>query len=243
VPHRVSSHPTLGILLVFAGLSLFAVLACAVDGVALAGLTHYDVPISESFRDHAGQTPALAGFLHALTDLGDTPFLTMLSLTVLAILVAVLFLRGRPYGLVFFWVLGTAGAALNILIKACFQRVRPQGGIVHLTSWSFPSGHSMGSVVVYGMLAYVLLLAVRDRWARRAIVGGLFMLVGAIGFSRVYLGAHWPTDVVGGFAAGTAWLAGCITLCETMRRRRDREPIEVPIRVRSEAPVLAEVEQ
>ncbi len=238
--HRVSSHPTLGILLALAGVSLFSVLACAVDGVALAGLTQYDVPISESLRDHAGQTPWLTGFLHFLTDLGDTPVLAALSLMVLAILTTALFVHRQPNGLIFFWVIGTAGAAFNIGLKSCFQRVRPQGGIVHLTSWSFPSGHSMGSLVVYGMLAYVLVLTIRDRWARRAIVVLLLMLVGAIGFSRVYLGAHWPTDVLAGYAAGTAWLAGCITASEAFRRRGMPEPVVLPVEDEERIPVTVE---
>ena len=87
------------------------------------------------------------------------------------------------------------------------------------TSYSFPSGQAMESLVVYGMLAYFAVLALRSQRMRVVSVCGAAVLVALIGFSRVYLGAHYVSDVVGGFAAGGAWLSAVITTRGAMRRR------------------------
>jgi membrane-associated phospholipid phosphatase len=79
------------------------------------------------------------------------------------------------------------------------------------TSYSFPSGQAMESLVVYGMLAYCAVHTLRGLGRRVVSVGGAVMIVVLIGFSRVYLGAHYASDVVGGFAAGGAWLSAVIT--------------------------------
>ena len=77
----------------------------------------------------------------------------------------------------------------------------------------------MESLVVYGMLAYIAGLTLRSQSTRAVSVGGVALMVILIGFSRVYLGAHYMTDVVGGFAAGGAWLSAVITAWEAKRRR------------------------
>lgn len=105
------------------------------------------------------------------------------------------------------------GTALNNLLKAIFHRGRPEFAnefIVH-QSWSFPSGHAMGSMVCYGFLAYLLLERVHRRGVRVAIRAAATILIVAIGYSRVYLGVHYPSDVLGGYLAGATWLIVCIT--------------------------------
>jgi membrane-associated phospholipid phosphatase len=87
------------------------------------------------------------------------------------------------------------------------------------TSYSFPSGQAMESLVVYGMLAYFTVLTLRSQRARAVSVGGAALIVVLIGLSRVYLGAHYVSDVVGGFAAGGAWLGTVVTAWEAIRRR------------------------
>jgi membrane-associated phospholipid phosphatase len=94
----------------------------------------------------------------------------------------------------------------------------------------------MGSFIAYGMLAYLLVLALPVRRVRIAVVGLLAGLVVLIGFSRIFLGAHWFSDVMGGFAAGGCWLALCISAIEMVRRRRP-----APQRVQA-APVTLEAE-
>ena len=95
-------------------------------------------------------------------------------------------------------------------LKAVFHRSRPTfASEFHMTSWSFPSGHAMNSIVLYGLLAY---------WVAQSYPGakvwmllGLTILVAAIGYSRIYLGVHYLSDVLAGLSAGLTWLVVCIT--------------------------------
>ncbi len=103
--------------------------------------------------------------------------------------------------------LGASGAVgLNAWLKLVFSRSRPAlwERVVSVDYYSFPSGHAMVSLVVYGLVAYWLV----RRWPqyRWAFSLGYGLVVVAIGLSRLYLGVHWPTDVLAGYAAGLAWL-------------------------------------
>src|SRR5205823_14113617 len=91
---------------------------------------------------------------------------------------------------------------------------------LHHYSWSFPSGHAMGSLIGYGMLAYVLVvLRFHRRSTQISVLLGAALLIMAVGVSRLYLGVHYFSDVVGGYAAGLLWLAACISGVEIARRR------------------------
>ena len=100
------------------------------------------------------------------------------------------------------------GLVLTEVLKLTFHRARPLTASEFMThpTYSFPSGHAMNSMIAYGFLAVLLLDRARDRTRRIAIVLSALLLTGAIGFSRVYLGVHFVTDVVGGWLAGAAWL-------------------------------------
>lgn len=101
------------------------------------------------------------------------------------------------------------GLLLNLWLKHLFLRDRPLlwQRTLDVGFYSFPSGHAMMSMVVYGAIGYLLASHYRHRW--REIVLGTAVLIGAIGFSRLYLGVHWPTDVIAGYAAGMIWLILC----------------------------------
>jgi undecaprenyl-diphosphatase len=94
------------------------------------------------------------------------------------------------------------GEALNLLLKDLFARPSFEHPLVVETSYSLPSGQAMESLVVYGMLAYFAVLTSRSQRMRVVSVCGAAVVVALIGFSRVYLDAHYVSDVVGGFAAG-----------------------------------------
>jgi undecaprenyl-diphosphatase len=121
------------------------------------------------------------------------------------------------------WLAAFVGAGLlDATLKAVISRPRPPGAGVFLlsSSWSFPSGHAMGSLVGYGMLAYVLVVfRIRGRSMRMGVVIVAAALVVAIGLSRLYLGVHYFSDVIGGYAAGLVWLSACISGLEVARRR------------------------
>ena len=108
-------------------------------------------------------------------------------------------------------VLAFAGAELLYsLLKVEFARPRPSFAdpvVPQDAGYSFPSGHATASMAVYGALAYLALTTLRGtRWPRIACTAGLLALVAAIGFSRLYLGKHFPSDVIAGWCAAAAWL-------------------------------------
>lgn len=116
------------------------------------------------------------------------------------------------------------GMFLNVLLKNVFQRARPhfENPILTLTSYGFPSGHTMAATVFYGTLcAFVLSQTARWQWRILAISGAAFM-IGLVGFSRMYLGAHYLTDVLGAMVEGLVWVALSLTAIGLIRRRRRR---------------------
>lgn len=114
--------------------------------------------------------------------------------------------RGRAFVIGFVTTLAGA-AASGFALKDIVMRARPSGLIpaIHETGFSFPSGHATGSMAFYGFTAFLLC-----RWYPRytkAIVATTTVIVLAIGFSRLYLGAHFPSDIIGGYLLGGLWLA------------------------------------
>lgn len=172
-----------------------------------------------------GRVPeaALQAF-YALTFLGNRT-----TLTALAVIVAVALWRRRRRGLALGWTLAMIGnGLLNPTLKQLFERARPIHPTPYLTEdgFSFPSGHSSGSVVAFGMLAYVATRVLPVRW-HLAVWLAAVGLAFSVGSSRIFLRVHFPSDVLAGFASGTAWLVVCITsieLARWVRRRRRPAP-------------------
>jgi undecaprenyl-diphosphatase len=105
------------------------------------------------------------------------------------------------------------GGVLSFLLKNLFHRARPESfWVVRETGFSFPSGHALATMCFYGMAAFLIMRNI-DAWRCRVIVMTLAVIMSvAVGISRIYLGVHYPTDVVAGYAAGSMWLAFCISL-------------------------------
>lgn len=101
--------------------------------------------------------------------------------------------------------------ALNSVLKLVFQRERPvfEQPMVTLDTYSFPSGHAAGTAVLYLFIAAWLLTRLQGRGARTAVVVGAAAMVVIVAFSRVYLGAHYPSDVLAGLAEGIVWFTAC----------------------------------
>jgi undecaprenyl-diphosphatase len=212
---------TLGLTISLLALALFLVLAV---NVVLCGGPEgtIDWRCAEAMRQHAEAHHALRGLMRLITHLGGVPAMVAFSV------VGGLLLWLRNYRLLAVgWVVAAAGGGLiDMGAKLLIDRDRPpieaRDEEVDEETKSFPSGHSMGSVVGYGMLGYVITLLGRRGAVRAAAVALLGVLVLLIGFSRIYLRAHWFTDVLGGFAMGTFWASFCITWLEVLRRRRLR---------------------
>src|SRR5919107_3789028 len=189
-----------------------------VAGILIGGpLVRFDRSTADALHTYASGASDLTNSLHIVGILGSLEALALVSL-----LVAVVLLVQRCWSSLAAWLVAVLGGeALNLLLKDLFARPRPhfERPLVVEISYSFPSGQAMESLVVYGMLAYFGLLTLRSQRTRVVSVGGAAVLVALIGFSRLYLGAHYLSDVLGGFAAGGAWLSAAITAREAMRQR------------------------
>lgn len=107
---------------------------------------------------------------------------------------------------------------MNELLKWIFHRSRPDiARLVTATGYSFPSGHAMVSFAFYGMLAYLMWINLKTRGLKYLFTFIFLFLVLSIGISRIYLGVHYPSDVLAGFAAGGFWLVGCILGLQAIR--------------------------
>lgn len=206
-------HLGLGFGVVLVGLSVFFELA---DEIGIdEDLGRFDDALAVALRDTL-QPQALQLFSW-VTHLGDVWTLVGIAVAVTLVL---LFMR-RPW-LALSWVVATGGnGLLNRALKAVYERTRPlhDHGYASAGGWSFPSGHASGSLVVYGMLAYVLLRCLPQ--ARPLPLAlSVIALALLIGYSRIVLQVHYFSDVLAGYASGGAWLAVCIAGAEIARASR-----------------------
>lgn len=197
-------------------LSAAAVFAELAEQLGTGGaMAQADAALTASIRAHVG-ADTLQVFA-VITHLGDPLVLTLLGMAV----AAWLWWRGQR-SLALGWVLALGGnALLNPMLKRVFERVRPvhDNGLVAALGWSFPSGHTSGATVAYGMLAYVMLRTLPPVWHLPAVLSAT-ALAFTVGCSRVFLQVHFASDVVAGFASGTAWLMVCALSVGSSQRWR-----------------------
>lgn len=141
-----------------------------------------------------------------ITALGSAVVLTLW----VAITALFLALCGRYRACAFVVLAAGAGTVMSTVMKVLFDRARPDliAHDLHISTASFPSGHAMLSAVVYLTLGALIAELVRPHWLKLYVVAVAAFLTGLVGSSRVYLGVHWPTDVLAGWAAGAAWAIG-----------------------------------
>ena len=144
--------------------------------------------------------------------------------------------RGHARLAIFLVVTALGGGLVDTVVKEVVDRARPSlvDPVATAHGKSFPSGHAMSSTFVYGALVLVFLPVIGRRY-RPVVVGGAAVLVVAIGFSRLALGVHYITDVVGGFVLGLAWLAASTAAFSIWRVERGRPPVHVAEGVEPEA--------
>jgi undecaprenyl-diphosphatase len=169
---------------------------------------------------HAISSPALDLVMNAITTIGDVPFVSIMFVIAMAYL---LYQHLRAEAL--FLATAILGSiALNGILKVFIQRPRPPLPWAHvLPDYSFPSGHSMNSLVFYLAIALIIWTRAKAPAGSIAVIAALLIAI-SVGLSRIYLGYHYLSDVVGGFAAGLAWLLVVALAFETIPRAWVRRP-------------------
>jgi len=210
-----------------AGVWLFAALA---DEVMEGGTRKFDTTLLLALRRPGDLQPlgppAVLNAARDISALGGPAVLTLLTAAVSLFLA----LNGKKHMALF--VCGSIGSGLLVssLLKDSFDRPRPDlvPHEVYAASYSFPSGHSMLSA-----LTYLTLGAILARSHERKLLKAYFLLLatfltGLIGVTRVYLGVHWPTDVLAGWTAGAVWALVCWLLARWLQTRHTLEPEAEP---------------
>jgi undecaprenyl-diphosphatase len=171
---------------------------------------------------HQLATPGLTRLMQVFSFLGSVAAVT--ATCFVAICVSLYFRRTRMAALLAITMLGVA--ALDVALKHAFHRPRPVAFFgATPSSYSFPSGHALGSFCFYGILAAILAARARGRGAKFCVWLAAVLLVGMIGFSRIYLGVHYPSDVIAGYCAAAVWV-GAVGFLDRTLRTREREKRE-----------------
>jgi len=205
--------PLVSLVIAVLAIFLFAWLA---ENVAAQHTANFDSSVRAAV--HAFASPALTRLMFAISFMGSGGLIA-------SALVAFALFRHFLWRRAAIWLVVTLAGALvlDLTLKFAFHRSRPVPffGPIPRT-YSFPSGHSLFSFCFYGVLAGLLAGRVRSMSARVLIWLMAVLLVLAIGLSRIYLGVHYPSDVIAGYLAGTIWAATMVALDRVRRRRKDR---------------------
>ena len=187
--------------------------------LAESPLIRFDGSVADALNTFAHDRPALLDSLDVISWLGR-PFLLGVIVSAASVFV---WRRGRRRLAVFLVVTVVGGGLVDSAVKILVDRPRPVVDHPVATAFgkSFPSGHSMSSLVTYGALLLVFLPVVRGR-RRVAAIAGTALLILAIGCSRLLLGLHFVTDVVGGYVLGLAWLVAAVAAFEIWRTEEGR---------------------
>ena len=194
---------------------VFAAIAAGIDPTH--EMSKADQTLADAVSRHLAD-PALRLFA-VLTHLGDPKTLALLG----AVVAIALWWRGWRL-LAIGWVASLAGnAVLNPLLKKIFDRARPpyDQGFLEVSGSSFPSGHSSGAMVAYGMLLYIALQVLPQRWHVAASIVATTTII-VVACSRVFLRVHFASDVAAGLLSGLAWTGVCVCALEFARHRRQR---------------------
>ncbi|GAC1408413.1 MAG: phosphatase PAP2 family protein [Burkholderiaceae bacterium] len=218
-------HLTLGAALLLCSSILFADIAEAVTSAE--AITILDVRLAQWLHVHA--SPAMTAVMFFITHMHSVAGISLLTTAA-----AVYLVRSRQW----YWLLSlllavAGGMVLNVAMKYGFHRTRPSFAdpLLTLTTFSFPSGHTAASTVFYGVLCCYLRTRLRSRWSRALIALAAVCMIVLVALSRMYLGAHYLSDVLAAMAEGVAWLALTITGVSTLQRRqraRAHDTHEVP---------------
>lgn len=212
----VAGRITLAVLFAVLGMWLFGFLAHEVYD---SGTKRFDSAVIAFFDTH--QWAPLHAVMRMVSTIAGPNVQTCLAIIgVLGFLIA---RRFWPDGMTLL-IAGAGGALLMIGLKWLFHRPRPTEIFTERLGYSFPSGHSFFALVLYGLAAYWLTREAPPH-RRRLLWNIAVFAILLVGFSRIYLGEHYPSDVAAGFAIGLPWLWGCLALPTAFYRRANRPPL------------------
>ncbi len=166
------------------------------------------------------EVPLLTTIMKFFTVIGNT--IPIVIITIMVMIVLYIFL-GHRRELIFLVCVMIGSALLNTLLKLIFQRARPDiNRIIEVKGYSFPSGHSMAAFTLYGVIAFLIWKHIPTAIGRVAIIIMSVLFITFIGISRIYLGVHYPSDILGGYLMSACWLTGSIWVYQRYLERLKR---------------------
>jgi membrane-associated phospholipid phosphatase len=202
-----------------------AITAFAADGfLDIAELLHEQNPRLERIdavihtEARFARSPGATLFFTVVTNIGSPVGLGCI-VVVVSIMLA---LRRRWRWLAYLLFTTGLGSVLNMALKLYYERARPDlsEAVRHASGYSFPSGHSMGTAIVFGAICYLATRSVHQPRAKAAVLALSATMLVAVAASRIYLGVHWISDVAAGLGAGLMWVSVTTVAYETFRRIR-----------------------
>lgn len=199
-------------------------------GTSIAFISLFAELAEDMLEDEVKQfDEMIIGFLHHIasetlgevmfffTEMGSIWFLTLFSIFIILFL----WWKKKDKWSILFFIIGVGGGGLlTKLLKYHYGRERPSiNEEIDAIGYSFPSGHSMGSLIFYGFLTYFIIRSTPHKKMKWLTVGLAGILIVLISISRIYLGAHYPSDVIAGHLAGAIWLILCILALEYIKWR------------------------
>ncbi|MFJ7724793.1 phosphatase PAP2 family protein [Neobacillus sp. NPDC097160] len=164
------------------------------------------------------ETPWLTKVMKFFTFVGSTPVVIILSILLIIFLYKVLHHRLE---LILFVSAIIGSAVINQVLKQVFHRVRPNfHRLIDISGFSFPSGHAMNAFTVYVIISFLLWRHIPSKWGRGLLICLSAVMILAIGISRIYLGVHYPSDIIGGYLASGFWLAVAIWFFQYYKEKR-----------------------
>lgn len=198
--------------------SLISLMFFSLVAVLIRGdkLVDFDHAIIESVQ--AQEAPYITSIMKFFTEIGSTKIVVFLCLFIIFFLYKVFHHRSE---LLLFIGVVVGSPILNLLLKEIFQRARPDlHRLIEIGGYSFPSGHAMNAFTVYGILTFLLWRHIFNRSGRTLLLLFSAFFIIMIGVSRIYLGVHYPSDIIGGYFASGFWLATSIWFFQWYMERR-----------------------
>ena len=210
----------LALIIVVVGINVFVELTNALNSDLVA---NYDSRITAYVITY--RTPELNNILQFITNLGD--LYGYIAVTTICSLFFFLKFKNWRYVIQLVFVIIISGLS-NLALKEVINRARPTAEhLVSVETLSYPSGHAMSATAFYGFLIYLFYFLKINRWLKIGLIALCSFLIVSIGISRIYLGVHFPSDILGGVIAGIIWVMFCVlifNIIDLFRKQEERKP-------------------